>query len=164
MKAKTLKELLKNYRTIFENLGFEINPKFDEDFLHLKRMQTNSTKISFIKKSKIKGLEENIKDFELNPNDQEQREKYFTAVKPSKIISSLILDNFCNSKNDLFNRLSEQFNKDFLSSIKAKLLFYEGEEIAEQYYQNSTIVGCMSGQDEYFFDPIHRQKIYNLQR
>ena len=150
MTTKTLKKLIKDYKLIYSNLGFKINPNFEKDFLHLKRMKANSTKISFIKADKIKGLQENIKDFVLKPNDTEQREKYFTAVKPSKILASLVLQPN-DSKAQLFMTISEQFTKDFISNIKSKLVLYSGNDIQEQYHINSTIVGCMSGSDKSFF-------------
>ena len=119
MKTKTLNKLIKDYAKIFENLGFKLNPDFKKDFLHIKRMKTNGTKISFIKADKIKGLQENIKGFKLKPNDTEQREKYFTAVKPSKFLDSIIVKNNNNSlQNSLFSNIAEQFNKDFISNLK----------------------------------------------
>ena len=117
---KTLKKLIKNYSSICTNLGFKLNPNFQKDFLHIKRMKTNSTKISFIKKDKIEGLEKNVPDFKLKPNDTEQREKYFTAVKPSKFLSSMILQD--DEKTSLFCNISEQFNKDFINNIR--YIFY----------------------------------------
>ena len=141
MKQKTLKKLIKDYRVIFENLGFEINPNFEKDFLHIKRMKGNSTKISYIKKDKIEGLQKNLDDFVLNPNCQEQREKHFTAVKPSKFLNSMILDN--ESKQNLFSNLSEQFNKDFINNLKSKLKLYSGNDIAK-IYNSASVVGCMS--------------------
>lgn len=136
---KTLNKLIKNYQVIFTNLGFKINPNFKKDFLHIKR---NATQISFIKADKIKGLQENIKDFILKPNNTEQREKYFTAVKPAKFLNSMILAD--ESKNDLFNRVSEQFTKDFIFNLKSNLVLFSGDEIAEAYSTNGSICGCMS--------------------
>ena len=57
MKTKTLNKLIKDYQKIFENLGFQINQDFKKDYLHIKRMKGNGTKISFIKADKIKGLQ-----------------------------------------------------------------------------------------------------------
>jgi hypothetical protein len=139
---KTLKKLIKNYSLIFANLGFQLNPNFKKDFLHIERMKSNSTKISFIKKDKIEGLQKNVPDFKLKPKDKEQREKYFTAVKPSKLISSLVLQPD-DSKARLFSEISEQFNKDFLSNIKNKLVLYSGNDIAK-IYNEASVVGCMS--------------------
>ena len=138
---KTLKKLIKNYSLIFANLGFKLNPNFKKDFLHIERMQSNSTKISFIKKDKIEGLEKNVPNFKLKPNDKEQREKYFQGVKPSKFLASMILQD--NDKENLFNQISEQFNKDFLSNIKNKLVLYSGNEIGK-IYNEASVVGCMS--------------------
>ena len=138
---KTLKKLIKNYSLICTNLGFKLNPNFKKDFLHIKRMQTNSTKISFIKKDKIEGLEKNIPKFKLKPTDPEQRKKHFTAVRPSKFLASMILAD--NNKDRLFSEISEQFNKDFLSNIKNKLKLYSGNEIGE-IYNTASVVGCMS--------------------
>ena len=133
MKTKTLNKLIKDYQLIFTNLGFKLNEDFKKDFLHIKRMQSNSTKISFIKKDKIEGLQKNVPDFKLKPNDTEQREKYFTAVKPSKFLNSMILQD--NDKTTLFSNISEQFNKDFINNIKSKLTLYSGDEISEIYNQ-----------------------------
>ena len=138
---KTLKKLVKNYSLIFANLGFKLNPNFKKDFLHIKRMESNSTKISFIKKDKIEGLEKNVPNFKLKPNDKEQREKYFQAVKPSKFLASMILQD--NDKENLFNHISEQFNKDFINNIKSKLKLFSGDEIAK-IYNSASVVGCMS--------------------
>ena len=146
---KTLKKLLKDYQFIFENLGFKINPNFKKDFLHIERMQTNSTKISFIKKEKIEGLKNNIPNFKLKPQDPEQRDKYFIALKPSKFLLSMILQD--REKEDLFNKIRERFTKNFISNIKSKLVLYSGDEIGEQYNKNN-VVGCMSRQCKRFFD------------
>jgi hypothetical protein len=146
---KTLKKLLKDYQFIFENLGFKINPNFKKDFLHIARMKTNSTKISFIKADKIEGLKNNIPNFKLKPNDNEQRDKYFTAVKPSRFLNSLVYVD--NEKQDLFNKICERFTKDFISNIKSKLVLYSGYDIGEQYNENN-VVGCMSRQSKNFFD------------
>ena len=135
---KTLKKLVKNYSSILINLGFTLNPNFKKDFLHIKRMETNSTKISFIKKDKIEGLEKNIPDFKLKPNDSEQREKYFQAVRPSKFLQSMILPN--RDKENLFCQISEQFNKDFINNIKSKLIIYSGDDIAK-IYNTAGVVG-----------------------
>ena len=150
MKTKTLNKLLKDYAKICTTLGFKINPNFEKDFLHIKRMKTNSTKISFIKKDKIEGLEKNVVDFVLNPNCAKQREKYFTAVKPSKFLASMILQD--NSKTDLFFNISLQFSKDFINNLKSKLVLFSENEINEQYSKNSSVVGCMSGMHESYFD------------
>ena len=147
---KTLNKLIKNYQVIFTNLGFKINPNFKKDFLHIKRMKGNGTKISFIKADKIKGLQENIKDFKLKPNSTEQREKYFTAVKPSKFLNSMILP--YQNKEDLFNKISEQFTKDFIFNLKSNLVLFSGDELAEAYSINSSIVGCMSGNNANWFN------------
>ena len=112
-------------------------------------MQTNATKISFIKKDKIEGLEKNVPDFKLDPKDAEQRNKYFTAVKPSKFLDSMILQD--REKEDLFAKICERFTKDFISNIKSKLILYSGDEISEQYNKNN-VVGCMSRQCKSFFD------------
>ena len=149
MKSKTLNKLIKDYQLIFTNLGFKINQDFKKDYLHIKRMATNGTKISFIKADKIKGLEENIKGFKLKPTDPEQREKYFQAVKPSKFLDSMIVQN--RSKANLYNTISEQFTKDFISNLKSKLSLFSGSDICEQYNINSSIVGCMSGSSENWF-------------
>lgn len=138
---KTLKKLVKNYSLILTNLGFKLNPNFEKDFLHIKRMKTNSTKISFIKKDKIEGLEKNVPDFILKPNDTKQREKYFTAVKPSKFLQSMVLSD--NSKEVLFSQISEQFNKDFVTNIKSKLKVYSGDDISK-IYNSASVVGCMA--------------------
>ena len=139
---KTLKKLVKDYKLIFSNLGFKINPNFDKDFLHIKRMQTNSTQISYIKKDKIEGLEKNVPDFKLKPNDSEQRKKYFSAVRPSKFLASLVLQPK-DSKAQLFMQITEQFNKDFLNNIKNKLVLYSGDDIAT-IYNSASVVGCMA--------------------
>jgi len=149
MKTKTLNKLLKDYQLIFANLGFKINKDFKKDYLHIKRMATNGTKISYIKADKIKGLKENIKGFKLKPNDPEQRNKYFTAVKPSKFLDSMIIAP--TNRTTLFNSLSEQFTKDFISNLKSKLVLFSGSDICEQYNINSSIVGCMSGSSENWF-------------
>tara|TARA_R100000963_G_C4640489_1_gene104142 strand:+ start:529 stop:1680 length:1152 start_codon:yes stop_codon:yes gene_type:complete len=149
MKQKTLNKLLKDYAKIFENLGFKLNEDFKKDFLHIKRMKTNSTKISFIKADKIKGLKENIKGFKVKPNDQEQREKYFQAVKPIKFLDNLLLK---HNKSTLFREIADQFNKDFISNLKNKLVLYKGKDIGEQYSQYGSIVGCMGGCSESWFD------------
>ena len=141
MKAKTLNKLIKDYQKIFENLGFKINQDFKKDYLHIKRMATNGTKISFIKADKIKGLQENIKGFKLKPNDTDQREKYFQAVKPSKFLSSMIVQN--PNKVNLFNTISEQFTKDFISNLKSKLVLFSGSDISKTY-NSANVVGCMS--------------------
>tara|TARA_R110002167_G_scaffold9284_2_gene42559 strand:- start:435 stop:1682 length:1248 start_codon:yes stop_codon:yes gene_type:complete len=144
MKTKTLNKLIKDYAKTFENLGFKLNPNFKKDFLHIKRMKTNGTKISFIKADKIKGLKENIKGFKLKPNDTEQREKYFTAVKPSKFLSSFIIEDRNNTlQNSLFCNISEQFNKDFISNLKSKLVLFSGDDIS-RIYNEASVVGCMS--------------------
>ena len=145
---KTLKKLIKNYSLILANLGFTLNPNFKKDFLHIKRMKTNSTKISFIKKDKIEGLQENIKGFKIKPNDTEQREKYFQAVRPSKFLQSMILPN--RDKENLFNQISEQFNKDFINNIKSKLTLYSGDDIAK-IYNSASVVGCMARGCESWF-------------
>ena len=108
---KTLKQLIKSYQLILRHLGFELNPHFKETFLHVERMKTNRTKISFIKPEKIKGLEENLEDFKLNPKDQEQREKHFSAVRPSKFLQSMVVNS--DKNNNLLTTISEQFSKDF---------------------------------------------------
>ena len=141
MKTKTLNKLLKDYQLIFANLGFKINPDFKKDYLHIKRMKGNGTKISFIKADKIKGLQENIKGFKLKPNDTEQREKYFTAVKPSKFLDSMIIAP--TNKTTLFNSLSEQFTKDFISNLKSKLVLFSGDDISK-IYNSASVVGCMA--------------------
>ena len=148
MKTKTLNKLIKDYQLIFTNLGFKINQDFKKDYLYIKRMATNGTKISFIKADKIKGLEENIKGFKLKPNDTEQREKYFQAVKPSKFLSSMIVQN--QSKYNLFNTLSEQFNKDFISNLKSKLVLLSGSDISKAY-SSASVVGCMARSCESWF-------------
>ena len=148
MKTKTLNKLIKDYQLIFTNLGFKINPDFKKDYLHIKRMQTNGTKISFIKADKIKGLQENIKGFKLKPNDTEQRNKYFTAVKPSKFLDSMIVQN--SSKIHLYNTISEQFTKDFISNLKSKLSLFSGDNIS-RIYNEASVIGCMSGSSENWF-------------
>tara|TARA_R110002020_G_scaffold33846_2_gene102770 strand:+ start:127 stop:1284 length:1158 start_codon:yes stop_codon:yes gene_type:complete len=153
MKKKTLKKLIRDYQLIFTNLGFKINPNFKKDFLHIKRMATNGTKISFIKADKIKGLQDNIKGFKLKPNDKEQRDKYFQAVKPSKFLDSMILQD--DTKQNLFCSLREQFNRDFIGNLKSKLKLYKGEDIGKEYSANGNIVGCMGGCPESWF------KVYN---
>ena len=152
MKTKTLKKLIKDYAKICETLGFTINPNFKKEFLHIKRMKTNSTKISFIKKDKIEGLEKNVKGFILKPNCKEQRDKYFTAVKPSKFLSSMILAD--NNKEDLFARISEQFNKDFINNLKSKLVLFSDSDIS-RIYNSASVVGCMSRANESWI------KVYN---
>ena len=151
MKTKTLKKLIKDYQLIFTNLGFKLNQEFKKDFLHIKRMKTNSTKISFIKAEKIKGLEANVEGFKLLPNDTEQREKYFTAVKPSKFLDSIIVkDNNNTLQNSLFCNIAEQFNKDFINNIKSKLVLHSGDDIG-RIYNEASVVGCMSrGSKEWF--------------
>ena len=149
MKTKTLNKLLKDYAKIFENLGFKLNPDFKKEYLHIKRMKTNGTKISFIKADKIKGLEENIKGFKVKPNDQEQREKYFTAVKPVRFLDGLLL---CHSKPTLYREIADQFNKDFISTLKNKLVLYKGKDIGEQYNKFSDFSGCMGGCNKEYFD------------
>ena len=143
MKSKTLNKLIKDYQLIFTNLGFKINQDFKKDYLHIKRMQTNGTKISFIKADKIQGLKKNIKGFRLKPNDTEQREKYFQAVKPSKLIKEVI--KWDSKKENLFNMISEQFNKDYINNLKSKLVLYSGEDIGEQYNKYNDFSGCMGG-------------------
>ena len=143
MKRKTLNKLIKDYQLIFANLGFKINQDFKKDYLHIKRMQTNGTKISFIKADKIQGLKKNIKGFRLKPNDTEQREKYFQAVKPSKLIKEVI--KWDSKKENLFNMISEQFNKDYINNLKSKLVLYSGEDIGEQYNKYNDFSGCMGG-------------------
>tara|TARA_R110000744_G_scaffold2922_3_gene11614 strand:+ start:1083 stop:2258 length:1176 start_codon:yes stop_codon:yes gene_type:complete len=143
MKTKTLNKLIKDYQLIFANLGFKINQDFKKDYLHIKRMQTNGTKISFIKADKIQGLKKNIKGFRLKPNDTEQREKYFQAVKPSKLIKEVI--KWDSKKENLFNMISEQFNKDYINNLKSKLVLYSGEDIGEQYNKYNDFSGCMGG-------------------
>tara|TARA_R110000765_G_scaffold190998_1_gene296116 strand:- start:1209 stop:2384 length:1176 start_codon:yes stop_codon:yes gene_type:complete len=143
MKIKTLNKLIKDYQLIFANLGFKINQDFKKDYLHIKRMQTNGTKISFIKADKIQGLKKNIKGFRLKPNDTEQREKYFQAVKPSKLIKEVI--KWDSKKENLFNMISEQFNKDYINNLKSKLVLYSGEDIGEQYNKYNDFSGCMGG-------------------
>ena len=145
---KTLKTLVKNYSLILANLGFKLNPNFKKDFLHIERMRANATKISFIKKDKIEGLEKNVKDFILKPNCPEQREKHFTAVKPSKFLSSMILQD--DNRADLFSKISEQFNKDFINNIKSKLKFYSGNEIGK-IYNLANVGGCMAKGCESWF-------------
>jgi len=149
MKIKTLNKLLKDYAKIFENLGFELNEDFKKDYLHIKRMKANSTKISFIKADKIEGLKENIKGFTIKPNCQEQREKYFQAVKPSKFLDNMLLK---HNKPTLFREIAEQFNKDFIYNLKSKLELFSGKDICEQYSINASIVGCMSGMSAYWFN------------
>tara|TARA_R110000824_G_scaffold202163_1_gene386388 strand:+ start:1103 stop:2338 length:1236 start_codon:yes stop_codon:yes gene_type:complete len=148
MKRKTLNKLIKDYQLIFANLGFQINPDFKKDYLHIKRMKGNGTKISFIKADKIKGLQENIKGFKLKPNDSEQRDKYFTAVKPSKFLDSMIIAP--TNRTTLFNSLSEQFTKDFISNLKSKLSLFSGDDISK-IYNSASVVGCMSGKSENWF-------------
>ena len=149
MKTKTLNKLLKDYAKIFENLGFKLNPDFKKDYLHIKRMKTNGTKISFIKPDKIKGLQENIKGFKLKPNNQEQREKYFQAVKPSKFLDNMLLK---HNRNSIFSGIAEEFNKAFIYNLKNNLHLYSGEDIGEQYSVNGSICGCMSGCNANWFD------------
>ena len=152
MKTKTLNKLLKDYAKIFENLGFKLNQDFKKEYLHIKRMATNGTKISFIKADKIKGLQENIKGFKLKPNDTEQREKYFQAVKPSKFLDSIIVkDNNNSLQNSLFcNIATEQFNKDFINNLKSKLVLFSGSDIS-RIYNSASVVGCMSRCSESWF-------------
>ena len=144
MQTKTLNKLIKDYQLIFTNLGFKINQDFKKDFLHIKRMKTNGTKISFIKADKIKGLQDNIKGFKLKPNDTEQREKYFTAVKPSKFLDSIIVkDNSNTLQNGLFCNIAEQFNKDFINNLKSKLVLFSDDDISK-IYNSASVVGCMA--------------------
>ena len=138
---KTLKQLIKSYQLILRHLGFELNPHFKETFLHVERMKTNRTKISFIKPEKIKGLEENLEDFKLNPQDQEQREKHFSAVRPSKFLQSMVVNS--DKNNNLLTTISEQFSKDFICNIKHTFELFEGEEIKEIYH-TASVVGCMA--------------------
>ena len=149
MKTKTINKLIKDYQLIFSNLGFKINQDFKKDYLHIKRMQTNGTKISFIKADKIQGLKKNIKGFKLKPNDSEQRDKYFSAVKPSKLIKEVI--KWDSKKENLFNMISEQFNKDYINNLKSKLILYNGEDIGEQYHKYMDFSGCMGGSPTSYF-------------
>jgi hypothetical protein len=145
---KTLKQLIKSYQLILRHLGFELNPHFKETFLHVERMKTNRTKISFIKPEKIKGLEENLEDFKLNPQDQEQREKHFSAVRPSKFLQSMVVNS--DKNNNLLTTISEQFSKDFICNIKHTFELFEGEEIKD-IYNTASVVGCMAKSPKSYF-------------
>jgi len=148
---KTLKKLVKEYYNILKNLGFKMNDNFKKDFLHIERMKGNETKISYIKKSKIEGLEKNVSNFKLEPNDQEQREKYFTGEKPIKFLNRMITDESKMTKH-LFNNIAQTFSNAFLSNIKSKFKIFSGAEIGEQYHKSKNVCGCMSGERIEYFD------------
>ena len=158
MKTKTLNKLIKDYQLIFTNLGFTLNPDFKKEYLHIKRMKGNSTKISYIKSDRIEKLQENIKGFKLKPNDTEQREKYFTAVKPSKFLDSMIIAP--TNRTTLFNSLSEQFTRDFISNLKTKLVLFSGSDIS-RVYNTASVVGCMARAYQSWFEVY--DKTENLQ-
>ena len=84
----------------------------------------------------------------MKPNDTEQREKYFTAVKPSKFLDSMIIAP--TNRTTLFNSLSEQFTKDFISNLKSKLVLFSGSDISKTY-NSASVVGCMARSCESWF-------------
>ena len=152
MNKLNLAEMLKNYEQTLTTLGFSIRKDWAKELLFARRMIGNATKISYISKSKIKGLEENVEGFKLDANCSEQRKKYFSAERPNKFFNRIV-DTSDNYNSTLLGYISEQFNQTFLSNIKSKFKFFKGEEIANAYHNNSGICGCMSGKSKESFLP-----------
>ena len=76
MSKTNLAETLQNYEITCKTLGISMRKKWNKEYLFARRMKSNSTKISFISKSKLEGLKENVKDFVLNDLCEQQRAKY----------------------------------------------------------------------------------------
>ena len=115
MNKLNLAEMLKNYEQTLTTLGFSIRKDWAKELLFARRMIGNATKISYISKSKIKGLEENVEGFKLDANCSEQRKKYFSAERPNKFFNRIV-DTSDNYNSTLLGYISEQFNQTFNSS------------------------------------------------
>ena len=139
-----LAEMLQNYEQTLQTLGLTIRKDWAKELLHARRMKGNACKISYITKSKIEGLIDNVEGFKLNPQCEEQRAKHFTAERPNKFFNRIV-DTSENYNSSLLAQISERFNQSFLENIKTRFVMFSGAEIGEQYAKCKGMSGCMSG-------------------
>jgi hypothetical protein len=145
MRKINLTEMLKNYEQTLTTLGFTIRKDWAKELLHARRMIGNACKISYITKSKIEGLKTNVKGFKLNPECIEQREKHFTAERPSKFLGRIIDTQNGSDNERLSLQIAEVFNHQFLANIKTTFVMFSGNDIGKQYAKCKGLSGCMSG-------------------
>ena len=154
MRETNLSEMIKNYEQTLNCLGIRTQKNWNKRLLFARRMKGNATKISYISKSKIEGLKTNVKGFILNPECLEQRQKHFTAERPNKFLNRLIDSEYkyTSTEHSLIEKIAETFNKQFLANIKNEFKFFKGQDIAEAYNENKSIIGCMSGKSLSYFN------------
>lgn len=124
-----MKNLIKNYITTLETLGFSLEKKNPP--LHYARQKGNPLNISTIDNKKIIGILENT-GIAIDPKNDKHRDKYFQGVRPIKFMESL-LEKSVPYKQDIFRVVADKFQKDFYKDLKLSVKIYEADKIPTIY-------------------------------